>query len=97
MFAAPAHIPQLMDAFQRELLEKYTPCIFDSRQDVIAALAIVHTELILIHPFREGNGRLARLLATLMALLAGLILSDSIKPNSTKCQIGYEQLHLILQ
>ena len=72
MFAAPAHIPQLMDDFQQELLEKYTPCIFDSRQDVIAALAIVHTELILIHPFREGNGRLARLLATLMALQAGL-------------------------
>lgn len=35
-------------------------------------MAIVHTELILIHPFREGNGRLARLLATLMALQAGL-------------------------
>ena len=29
-------------------------------------------ELLLIHPFREGNGRLARLLATLMALQAGL-------------------------
>lgn len=72
MFAAPAHIPQLMDDFQRELLQKYTPCIFDSRQDIITALAIVHTELILIHPFREGNGRLARLLATLMALQAGL-------------------------
>jgi cell filamentation protein len=28
--------------------------------------------LILIHPFREGNGRLARLLALLMALQAGL-------------------------
>lgn len=72
MFAAPAHIPQLMDDFQRELLEKYTPCIFESREEVVAVLAIVHTELILIHPFREGNGRLARLLATLMALQAGL-------------------------
>ncbi len=72
MFAAPAHIPLLMDEFQEELLEKYTPCIFSSKQEVVAALAIVHTELILIHPFREGNGRLARLLATLMALQAGL-------------------------
>jgi len=35
------------------------------------ALAEVHAELILIHPFREGNGRLARLLALLMALQAG--------------------------
>lgn len=32
----------------------------------------MHTELVLIHPFREGNGRVARLLADLMAAQAGL-------------------------
>ena len=36
------------------------------------ALAEVHAELILIHPFRDGNGRLARLLALMMGLQAGL-------------------------
>jgi cell filamentation protein len=36
------------------------------------ALAEVHVELVLIHPFREGNGRVARLLAVLMGLQAGL-------------------------
>jgi len=42
-------------------------------EEVIKALAVVHTELVLIHPFRaEGNGRVARMLATLMALQAGL-------------------------
>ena len=35
-------------------------------------MAVVHTELLLIHPFREGNGRLSRLLSVLMALQAGL-------------------------
>lgn len=75
-FAAPAHIPALMTEFEREVLTKYTPCTFTTRQEVIIALALVHTELILIHPFREGNGRLARLLATLMALQAGLPLLD---------------------
>ena len=56
-FAAPAHIPKLMADFETEILKKYTPCIFESREEVIEALAIVHTELLLIHPFREGNGR----------------------------------------
>lgn len=32
----------------------------------------MHGELILVHPFCDGNGRLARLLAPLMALQAGL-------------------------
>ena len=36
------------------------------------ALAETHVELVLIHPFREGNGRTARVLAMLMALQAGL-------------------------
>jgi cell filamentation protein len=35
-------------------------------------LAEVHAEVILVHPFRDGNGRLARLLALLMALQANL-------------------------
>jgi len=36
----------------------------------------VHVELVLIHPFREGNGRVSRLLAILMALQAGLPILD---------------------
>ena len=36
------------------------------------ALAETHTELVLIHPFREGNGRVSRLLARLMAAQAGI-------------------------
>ena len=71
-FAHAKHVPGLMESFEKECLAKNTPCIFDSREKVIAALAKVHTELILIHPFREGNGRLARVLSTLMALQAGL-------------------------
>lgn len=35
------------------------------------AIAVTHVELVLIHPFREGNGRLARLLADVMAVQAG--------------------------
>lgn len=39
-------------------------------------MAETHTELVLIHPFREGNGRVARVLSTLMALQAGMPLLD---------------------
>ena len=38
----------------------------------IHALSVVHTELVLIHPFREGNGRVARMIATLMGLQSDL-------------------------
>jgi len=71
-FAMAHVIPKLLDEFEAKQLWRYTPCLFSTREDVAYALAEVHVELMLIHPFREGNGRLGRLLATLMALQAGL-------------------------
>ncbi len=75
-FAAAARVPVLMEQFERNVLARYTPCNFSERADVAQALAETHAELVLIHPFREGNGRLARILSTLMALQAGLPLLD---------------------
>jgi cell filamentation protein len=75
-FAAAAQIPVLMEKFERDVLARCTPCNFSERADVVRALAETHVELVLIHPFREGNGRLARILSTLMALQAGLPLLD---------------------
>jgi len=75
-FAMAHAIPSLLAEFERKQLRKYTPCQFESRDNVAHAIAEVHVELMLIHPFREGNGRLGRLLATLMALQAGLPLLD---------------------
>ena len=69
-FASARYIPDLMQEFEQGPLHQHTPCVFHSRDRVIKALAEVHTELVLIHPFREGNGRAARILATLMALQA---------------------------
>ena len=71
-FAFAAEIPKLMKELEEGPLRRQTPCVFGSKERIVQALAEVHTELLLIHPFREGNGRLARLLATLMALQAGL-------------------------
>jgi len=71
-FAMARTIPTLMTEFEKKQLQRYTPCLFASRGEVAHALAEVHVELMLIHPFREGNGRLGRLLTTLMGLQAGL-------------------------
>lgn len=75
-FAQAPFLATLMDEFERKQLHTYTPCNFESREEIAHALAEVHVELMLIHPFREGNGRLGRVVATLMALQAGLPVLD---------------------
>jgi len=71
-FAAAARVPSLMEEFERGALARHTPCNSSDRAEIVRALAETHVELVLIHPFREGNGRVARILSTLMALQAGL-------------------------
>lgn len=61
-FAAPQQIDKLMTNLESQYLNRYTPCNY-SGDDLASALGIVHVELVVIHPFREGNGRVARLLA----------------------------------
>ena len=83
-FAAAHLIPKLMENFEKNILAKYTPCLLTDKNDIAYALAIVHVELVLIHLFREGNGRLARFISTLMALQAGLSFPDFSPPIKHK-------------
>lgn len=68
MFAASAQIPRLLADFERSCLARWTPCHDMDTDALVEAIAITHVEFILIHPFREGNGRLSRLLADVMAV-----------------------------
>jgi cell filamentation protein len=61
-----------MAELERGPLRVHTPCCGMDTAQLAAALAVVHVELILIHPFRDGNGRTARLVAILMAAQAGM-------------------------
>lgn len=70
-FAAAAQIGRLLGEFKDGCLGRYTPCQGLSGEALIDAIAVTHVEFILIHPFREGNGRLSRLLADVMAVQAG--------------------------
>lgn len=71
LFATVTFVPRLLEEFERECLQRYTPCDALDDAALAQAIALCHVELILIHPFREGNGRLARLLADVMAVQAG--------------------------
>jgi cell filamentation protein len=69
-------VPRLLADFERQHLGPLTPCGGMSAEQAVRAIAVVHVELILIHPFREGNGRIARVLADVMAVQAGLGMLD---------------------
>jgi cell filamentation protein len=71
-FAHAPLISRLMAVFSNEVLRRHTPCGVAADVPVARSLAEVHAELILIHPFLDGNGRLARLVAVLMASQAGI-------------------------
>jgi len=69
-------VTENMDTFEKGILARCTPCRAGPLAEVARCLAEVHAELLLIHPFREGNGRLARWVSDLMALQAGLPAPD---------------------
>jgi cell filamentation protein len=69
-------VGQNMETFEKGALARCTPCRPGPLAEVARCIADVHAELLLIHPFREGNGRLARWVSDLMAFQAGLPAPD---------------------
>lgn len=65
-----------MERFEREILAIKTPFRPKTCEQAVYDLAVIHAELLLIHPFREGNGRLARWLVALLCLQAGMFEPD---------------------
>lgn len=70
VFPAAQFLEQSMESFEKEVLLQL-PHEYDNKQMLIKDIAKVHAELLFIHPFREGNGRAARILANLMAYKQG--------------------------
>jgi len=69
-FAAAKFLPESMATFEKEILLKL-PSTYSDKAELIQDIAKVHGELLFIHPFREGNGRTARVLANLMCRKEG--------------------------
>jgi cell filamentation protein len=95
-FAAPTRIETAMLTFEKNYLTKYTPCHYDDSPQLAYALGIVHVELIVIHPFREGNGRTARLLADLMTMQANKPPLNFASIDQTKNEKGFRQYILAI-
>ncbi len=64
-FPAARFLAASMQQFEREHLHPL-PRTYGSVEPLLDDVATIHGELLFIHPFREGNGRTARLLANLM-------------------------------
>ena len=61
-FCPSIHIAASMDDYEREYLRTLTPLPENSPDTYPETLAKLHAELVIIHPFRDGNGRIARTL-----------------------------------
>lgn len=64
--------PEVVPPLMRELADE--PC-GDQWGDPIVAAAMAHLNLVMIHPFRDGNGRMARILQTFSCSAAMAFLS----------------------
>jgi Fic family protein len=68
-YAAPADVPALMDAWLAELNRQGAAALDEDA--ALTAYARLHLGFVHIHPFWDGNGRMARLVANLPLLRAG--------------------------
>lgn len=69
-FPSALHLAKSMNDFEEGIL-KGLKNRYETKEQLINDIARVHAELLFIHPFREGNGRTARILANLMCHKAG--------------------------
>ncbi|MBR7890126.1 Fic family protein [Marinomonas sp. A79] len=75
-FAAAKQIPKLLQQFESDFLSQFECLSQLDEEAVISFLAQSHVEFILIHPYREGNGRLSRLFMDVCAVQAGFDVLD---------------------
>lgn len=66
-YAAAEHVPALMQVW----LERFNACHRDSGVSAVEAYAWSHATFVRIHPYADGNGRLARLIANIPVMEKG--------------------------
>lgn len=84
LFPAAKFLPTIIEEFEEEFL-KTLSLSSENYQELIKQLAPLHSELLFIHPSREGNGRTARLFVDLIALKSGFKRFNFEKIGEKKC------------
>jgi Fic family protein len=57
---------QATPVFMGELVEAWQQCQREDRIHPLIAMAVMNLDFLCIHPFRDGNGRVSRLLLLLL-------------------------------
>lgn len=85
VFPSAMYLGQTMSEFEKTML---LPLGSDTSEidRLINDIAAIHAELLFIHPFREGNGRVARILADAMAVKYGMPLWDFRKIDDARME-----------
>ncbi len=71
-YAPPADVPVLMADWLKLFNEQCQTIIPEDRRQALNAYVYLHLAFVRIHPFFDGNGRLARLVANIPVLKTGL-------------------------
>jgi len=90
-YANPVHVDQLM-ATLIETINTIEPAKITAK-NACAYYAKIHMGIVHIHPFWDGNGRLARLLSNIPLLKAGLpplVIDKSLRREYIECLADYQ-------
>ncbi|WP_020586894.1 Fic family protein [Desulfobacter curvatus] len=71
-YAAPQDVPPLMKQWFKLYNELMASAVPGDNEKALQAYVALHVSFVRIHPFFDGNGRMARLVANLPVLKAGL-------------------------
>ena len=85
VFPAALYLDQTMKEFERDMLLRLPETVSDT-DELTSDIAAIHAELLFIHPFREGNGRVARILADAMATKYGMPLWNFDRIDDARMQ-----------
>lgn len=63
---------KITDLFMKGIINSWSECIRETKTHPIVALAAFNLDFLCIHPFRDGNGRVSRLLLLLQCYHSGI-------------------------